>query len=162
MALTWKEAYLKQSKSDYSLFIKLNELNVDFCQQLHYLQMSSEKLAKALSCPPDNTPPEKTHYALVGFIRTIKRRDYSIKFNQLHFTSYKSYIDSIIPFAEKIENLHPSGQVSKPNPEYPWDDSSGKIYSPVDFDFSEIKNDRTGMNKFKAFISKLIEIADQI
>lgn len=162
MTLTWKEAYLKQAKSDYHVFQHLNTLNVDFCHQLHYLQMSSEKLAKALSCPPDNIPPEKTHYALVKFIRTIKRRDFSSKFGQNHFTSYENYINSIIPFAEKIENLHPSGKESKPNPEYPWDDSNSNIYSPVDFHFNDIKSDAIGMNKFKAFIAKLIEISDKI
>lgn len=162
MPLTWKEAYLKQAKSDYSIFKKLNELQVDFCQELHYLQMASEKLAKSLTCPFDNTPPKKTHYALVGFIRTIKVIDFSKKFGQKNFVSYKNYIDSILPFADKIEKLHPSGEISRPNPEYPWEDNYGNVQSPIDYGFDDIKNDRIGMSKFKTFISKLIEIADQI
>jgi hypothetical protein len=57
--MTWRDAFLKQAHSDYSVYKKLNELRLPLCHKLHYLQMATEKLAKAYQCNNRNTPPKK-------------------------------------------------------------------------------------------------------
>ena len=61
MALDWRTAYFQQAKSDYEMLLKLlSEEDIPPCQSLHYLQMTTEKLAKGLL-----TRPGGSHYPKV-------------------------------------------------------------------------------------------------
>lgn len=157
--MTWRKAFFKQAKDDYSMFVHLNQSSYAECQQLHYLQMATEKLAKAFLCNPDNTPPKVTHVALTRFLKLTKSRP-DIR-RQLGYetkrAAFVSYIDGLIPFAEKIENLAPEG-LDKPNPEYPWKARTGEIIAPIDFKFQDVLSRQIEMNKFKKLISNLLRI----
>ena len=162
--MTWKEAFLRQAESDYGVFQSFNRSNtpIPVCQQLHYLQMSTEKLAKALSCPQGNAPPKTTHAALARFLRISKgrpelRRDLGYEGN---YNAFVSYIDSLLPLAEKIEALAPEGKrLDKPNPEYPWTSPTGTVIAPIDYRFEDIWADVPGINKLKTLIAHLLRIA---
>ena len=45
--MTWREGYLQQAESEFSLYRGLNRGNRPICHQLHYLQMATGKLAKS-------------------------------------------------------------------------------------------------------------------
>ena len=159
--MTWKEAFLKQAESDYSVFQEFNVGKKPVAQQLHYLQMATEKLAKALSCGHGKEPPKTTHAALGRFLRISKgrpelRRDLGYEGN---YQAFVSYVDSLLPFAEKIEGLAPEGKrLDKPNPEYPWLNHQGQVIPPVDYAFGDIWLDVANMNKLKTLIANLFRI----
>lgn len=46
--LDWRTGYLRQARADYDmlLFLLKTGEEVALCQKLHYLQMTTEKLAK--------------------------------------------------------------------------------------------------------------------
>jgi hypothetical protein len=159
--MTWRAAYLKQAEDDYVVFRRLNQGRQPVHQQLHYLQMATEKLAKAYTCGADNKPPKTTHTALTRFMRISKGRQELRR--QLRYGSnyhaFAAYVDSLLPLAEKIERLAPESSMKRPNPEYPWEDAQGVIISPVDFGFDDIWRRQTEIDKLKRFIMDLILIA---
>ncbi len=132
------------------------------CQQLHYLQMVTEKLAKSYLCSSKNDPPKITHFALVKFLKICKRRPdirSMLGFENKH-TSFRSYIDGLLPLAYMIEQLAPVGnRLNRANPEYPWSSSNGEVIPPIDHDFNDFKDKRIQMSKFLKFIHKLIDVS---
>ncbi|MDP2808442.1 MAG: hypothetical protein Q8O74_09950 [bacterium] len=157
--MTWRQAFFKQAGDDYSMFVHLNQVSSAECRQLHYLQMATEKLAKAFLCGPDNIPPKITHIALTKFLKVAKSRPDLRR--QLGYetkrAAFVSYIDGLIPFAKKIENLAPEG-IDKPNPEYPWKARTGEIIAPVDFKYNDILDRQLEMNKLNKLVSNLFRI----
>jgi hypothetical protein len=161
--MTWKEAFLKQAENDYSVFREFNASRKPISQQLHYLQMATEKLAKALSRGHRNDPPKTTHAALGKFLRLSKSRVHRKPQRDLDYAgnhnAFVSYIDSLLPFADKIEALAPrGGRLDKPNPEYPWQSADGTVIAPLDHTFDDIWLDVANMNKLKTLIANLIRI----
>jgi hypothetical protein len=159
--MTWQQAFMTQARDDYKMFVHLNKLPSAQCQQLHYLQMATEKLAKAFLCAPNNTPPKTTHVALTKFLKLLKsqpdiRRE--LGYDKSH-AAFIAYIDGLIPFADLIENLAPEGKtLDKPNPEYPWKEHTGEVIAPVDFKYQYILERQLEMGKFNKLISNLIRI----
>ncbi len=164
--MNWKEAYLRQAESDYHMFEYFNKNGKPLCQQLHYLQMTTEKLAKSFLCNVHNAPPKKTHFVLTKFMRQsvgIPHIRKAMGFKQHNHAAYLAYITSLLDIAQKVENLAPvGGNLDKLNPEYPWTDSSGNVVAPVDFDFADIMHNRNDIIKFKGFLSSLLRIAKTI
>ena len=72
--MTWRDAYLQQAWSDFKVYLALNANNYALCHQLHYLQMTTEKLAKGFQCPTEGKPYPKTHFAFVKFLQQIKQQ----------------------------------------------------------------------------------------
>ncbi len=50
--MDWRTANLTQARSDFEMLQTLSRQQAPPCHQLHYLQMSTEKLAKGFSTPP--------------------------------------------------------------------------------------------------------------
>jgi hypothetical protein len=159
--MSWKEAYIKQAKSDFMIYKEFSKTRKPICQQLHYLQMATEKLAKSYLCSLQNGHPKITHFALVKFLKICKRQpDIRAKlgFENKH-TRFSSYIDSLLPIADMIEQLAPVGtKLDRPNPEYPWI-SNKEVIPPIDYDFSNFKDKHIQMSKFLKFIHKLIDVS---
>lgn len=159
--MTWQQAFLTQAKDDYEMFVHLNEISSAECQQLHFLQMATEKLAKAFLCGLDNAPPKTSHDALTKFLRVIKGRPEIRKklgYAKNH-VAFASYIDSLLPIAGQIENLAPEGgNLRKINPEYPWESHTGEIVAPVDFKYRYILGRQMEISRFKTLIENLIHI----
>lgn len=60
MPLDWRAAYFQQAKSDYEMLLKLmSEEGTPACQSLHYLQMTTEKLAKGFLTQPGGLTTQK-------------------------------------------------------------------------------------------------------
>jgi len=138
--VTWREAYLRQARSDYEVYSFLNTPDVPLCHRLHYLQMASEKLAKSFLSKGSRKPYKKTHIAFVRFLKISKR--YKPIQRELGYAknlpAYCAYIDSLLGPAQLIEDLAPvGGDHDKVNPEYPWKDATGVIRVPVDYAFRE-------------------------
>lgn len=160
--MSWNDAFLSQAWSDYQVFRGLNESRHPNCHKLHYLQMTTEKLAKAcLMEITGNSPPKKTHDAFVRFLQYTK--SYPLWKKRLGYEQkkreYAAYIGRMIPIADKIEKLAPalSGS-SQPNPEYPWTSCGGYIQCPADYDFPEIKRHELGM--ITALVTNLFRALD--
>jgi len=162
--MTWRNAFYRQAKGDFEAFelMRRKDLHVPLCYQLHYLQMATEKLAKAFRCHP-NGPPKRVHTAFVPFLiwstrDSVIRRELGFPKNQ---QAYTSYINSLRPVAEKIEALAPAGgNLYQVNAEYPWIDPSGAITVPVDNPFPHI--DLAQLQKLVALIQNLFRIFPDI
>jgi hypothetical protein len=73
--MDWHEAYLVQARSDYAVLRGLGLQNADYCHRLHYLQMASEKLAKAmLTAPGDDQAAPISHVMFVRMLQVLKGR----------------------------------------------------------------------------------------
>jgi hypothetical protein len=132
-------AFYRQSVSDWRLFQELrNRSTREACHELHYLQMATEKLAKAFLWGT-RTPPRQTHASLVQFFRRIatsrRARD------ALQFTGQEqlaTWIRAALPLAYTIERLAPDLAGDGPNAEYPWPRDMPET-APVDYDFAMMR-----------------------
>ncbi|MBN1554869.1 MAG: hypothetical protein JXA11_08990 [Phycisphaerae bacterium] len=157
--MLWREAFARQAKSDYEMYLFLNEKRKPLCHQLHFLQMASEKLAKAWLCPKNGVDrPPSTHNMLIRFLEQAKsiRKIRSACNMRQKGTQYKAYIDGLRPLAQKIESLAPAGSIDKPNPEYPWC-SATSVICPVDYSFHDINNTMR-ISKFCRFLKTCIDM----
>lgn len=154
--MSWRDAYFLQARSDYDTFKELNKSRLPLCHRLHYLQMASEKLAKAFLSPSNGEPPQKGHLRLVTLLKVIKGRP-EIRRNFGFATDYYafcSYVDSLTPFARQIELLAPVGTDDRRmNAEYPWLDPTGQVVHPAIYGFPEFP--KTELIRFQNFLSSL-------
>ena len=135
-----QELWWEQALSDYSVLVLLRSQGVAPCHQLHYLQMVTEKLAKAYFWRTGKAPP-KCHSGFAQFLRSIggvqpSKRDQVAK--ALAFKSFgglQSWIRSILPMAYDLERIAPALANNGPNPEYPWPHNS-PTSSPVRSQFA--------------------------
>lgn len=159
--MTWKDGFLRQAKSDYEVYCTLGQSKVALCHRLHYLQMASEKLAKSFMCQGAQRPSKLTHYVLLRFLQlTRSQKNVSRLLNTKH-SVYCSQINSLLDVAKRVENLAPAGgDFGKLNPEYPWEDVSGTVQTPVEYAYSEFSP--TDLAKLQTLISNLFRIADKL
>ena len=161
--MTWRQAFLAQAHSDDAVRRRLNrDPEVAECHQLHYLQVATEKLAKAYSCPPSGGPPSQTHKGFVRLLQMLKDRpDLRRRLGYGTDTaSFRRLIDSLLPLADEIERLAPSlAGLSQPNPEYPWFDSGAEeLVAPADFAFTAFDAANPKMVKLQGLIKALLSV----
>jgi hypothetical protein len=157
--MTWREAYLKQAWSDFKIYQHLNANEQAFCHQLHYLQMTTEKLAKGFQCPIAGGPYHKTHVVFVDFLQRLKKQP-SLYYSRMQFKSmnqFTSHIQSLMPIAGLIENLVP-GNYNKMNPEYPWSDLTNNVYCPVSYGFPEFRRRERQLLIIQNFLTNLFRL----
>ena len=139
--MSWRSAFLLQARSDYDTREILNTQRVEYCHQLHYLQMASEKLAKGFLTPVASTePPKMTHAAFVRCLQVIKGRpDIRRALNFSSTQTFSQFVDSLLPLAEQVQRLAPSyAGIRGPNPEYPWQAAThGAVTAPAEFDLPQ-------------------------
>lgn len=136
MPMDWRTAYFQQAQSDYAMLLKLLEdRNTPLCHSLHYLQMTTEKMAKGFLTRPGDGP-QRTHNAFVAFVQTSAPfdRDLQSACGCVNIGQYRAYLAGLHNLAQAIENLFPDGP-DHPNPEYPWI-FQGVIYVPDAYNFS--------------------------
>ncbi len=159
--MDWKQAFKRQAKSDYKAFVLLNKSvkteNLPVCHCLHYLQMTSEKIAKSFQCKPDTHPPLR-HSVLKSFVVGLKATP-SIQtyLGYKNNKAFYSFLKDMVNVAEGIEKLAPSGQdITSPNAEYPWQIGSEpfEVVAPADYSFKEIM---VNYSKFQWFIEKMLK-----
>jgi hypothetical protein len=159
--MSWRDAFLKQARSDYSMFQTLNKSPLPICHKFHYLQMASEKLAKAYLCGWIGGPPKKTHKGLVDFLKRSKARPELRRKLGYHgkrnYGAYVAYIDSLLGIAGQIEGLAPMGNLNQVNPEYPWkEEKTGDVICPVEFGFPGFE--KAELVEFNKLIANLFRV----
>lgn len=160
--MDWREAFLRQARSDFALLGRLNDPQVPYCHRLHYLQMTAEKLAKSFLVQPGCAdPPRFSHAALVRMLQTLKNRPEISE--QLGFPEtrvFGRYIDALLPLAREIERLAPShAGLTQPNPEYPWrHPGTAEIHVPAEFGFQPFDPTNPRMIKIHQILAGLLRI----
>ncbi len=157
--MTWRRAYFTQALNDYDVFREFKRrADVAMCQKLHYLQMATEKLAKAFLSPPTGQPPPRVHTALVRFLQISKGRpELRRKLGYAgNYHAYCSYINSLLGVAERIERLAPVGGEERLNPEYPWATNADEVICPACYGFPEFG--RQEITDFQHFMDALFRI----
>jgi hypothetical protein len=160
--MSWREAFFAQALSEYAVRQQLNNAKVEYSHQLHYVQMVTEKLAKAYAVSmARDAPPVVSHAAFVRLLQTTKSRP-EIR-HQLGYedaASFRQFIDSLLPLAERIERLAPNfAGTTNPNPEYPWEDrATGQVIAPVQFEFPEFDAKSPQMVKLERLLGALIRL----
>jgi hypothetical protein len=161
--MNWRDAFLRQARSDQMVMDRLNAPGVAYCHRLHYLQMVSEKLAKALLCRSDDAAsPPRTHIALVRMLQVLKsRHDVRRKLGFTEATIFKRYVDSLLDLAARIEGLAPAlAGLHQPNPEYPWEDQTiHRVIAPADFAFADFDPKKPAMLKLQQLLRDLFRAA---
>lgn len=110
--------YLVQARSDLRAFDLLRK--ADICHQLHYLQMVTEKLAKAYFWRQGH-PLKKQHDYFVMFLRDVGGRgDVGKAVGIKPSNHWERYINGILAVARAIEQMAPAEAGDGPNAEYPW------------------------------------------
>ncbi len=154
--------FLVQSRSAFDVFRLLRQqLNLPACHALHYLQMATELLGKAHASK--HGPPEKTHRAFVGFLRSLSTNRKAQK--QLGFEGlnecWGNLIRKSVPLAERIQGLAPTLAKDAPNPEYPWP-ANNPQEAPAEYEFEiwqELQETPAGRQSIK-LITNLFATAE--
>lgn len=148
----WRSATLLQARSDYDMLRRLlDDSEVPLCHVLHYLQMTTEKLAKAYLTPPGGERYPKTHDAFANFVNTFKAsRAFRKELGIPRSEQFRRYIQSLKSLAKKVENLSPDGG-DHPNPEYPWYDN-GAVIVPSEYPFIDLSLQSPKMVRLLEFI----------
>lgn len=122
---SYQELWWQQAQSDYAALTLLRRHGADSCQLLHYLQMVTEKLAKAYFWRSGNAPP-RSHASFVRFMRSLggvrqsERDNVAAAFGFRRFEDLRHWVRSALPLAYELERLAPALAGNGPNPEYPW------------------------------------------
>jgi hypothetical protein len=123
--MTSGKAFLTQARSDWEVYLLLTERreSVQACHELHYLQMTVEKLAKAVICSGGAAPP-RTHAVAERLVQLLRapvmaRR---LGYNPDQRAAYLDLLRKVAPLFQEIEQLCPavSAGTDGPNVEYPW------------------------------------------
>jgi hypothetical protein len=148
----FQRIWWQQAKSDHEVFLLLRRQGTHPCHLLHYLQMATEKLAKAYFWRSGTAPP-RSHVGLRQFLLRLatavsaERSRIAEVLAFSRFDDFQNWNRSIAPLAYGLERLAPSlVQGNGPNPEYPWPHAAPQ-YAPADYDFeiwSELTNTARG------------------
>ena len=156
MAWDWRSSYLEQAKSDYTMFKSIDQ--APLCHRLHYLQMTTEKLAKGFLTQPGGVRYGKTHDAFVKFMRVAKGRpEFQSAAGFEQSSRFVAFVEGLLGTAQEVENLSPDGG-DHPNPEYPWE-VGGTIYLPTEYPFPGLVLTNPKMIKLIQFVDDCLKIA---
>jgi hypothetical protein len=159
--LIWRDAFFSQAWSDYTVFEEMSRSAHPRCHMLHYLQMTTEKLAKGFLCDfsGEDAPAKKTHIAFSKFLRISKSKGslHELLGYERNSPRYRDYVDSVIPLAKKIEHLAPVGaDENKMNPEYPWIHNDGSVRYPAGYDFADFS--KKDLVRIRRFVKDLFRV----
>ncbi len=121
----YQELWWEQSRSDHLILLLLRRNAADSCHQLHYLQMATEKLAKAYFWRT-GSPPPKLHVGFVQFMRSLggvqpaRQNSIATALGFKKFAEFQSWARMVMPMVYELERLAPALSLDGPNPEYPW------------------------------------------
>ena len=136
---SYQNLWWQQAKSDQDAFTLLRGRGIAQCHSLHYLQMVTEKLAKAYFWRSGHAPP-RSHAGFVQFLRFLghvrehDRERLANLFSFRRFEDFQNWIRNVLPIAYDLERLAPAVANEGPNPEYPWPHDQPR-HAPVNHDF---------------------------
>jgi hypothetical protein len=120
-----QQCWWEQAQSDHAVLVVLRGKGVAPCHQLHYLQMVTEKLAKAYFWRSGDAP-KKSHIGFAPFMRALQhvpkvdRQRIADIFAFQRFEGFRSFARNAMPLVYDLERLAPALSNNGPNPEYPW------------------------------------------
>ena len=139
------------------MFELLRGQGAPVCHMLHFLQMSTEKLAKAYIWSK-NEPPATVHTGLTNFMKFLgqvggkNRVRIAEIFETRNFKSFEASLKSFSTIAYQLQNIFPRSQYDGPNPEYPWPHAA-PVETPVDYVFGVWKElERAKRRELMSFI----------
>jgi len=148
-------SFFRQASSDWSVFchlrppgywlwtsvrkawcgvVGIRPFSFPRCHELHYLQMCTEKLAKAYYTV---TPARIQHNAFRRFMTDLPSNPAAVApLGFADLAGLTSWQGSVFPLVGAIEDLAPSiaDRLGLPNPEYPWP-RNAETQAPVDYLF---------------------------
>jgi hypothetical protein len=137
----FQKLWWEQARSDHKAFLLLLDEDIAQCHSLHYLQMVTEKLAKAYLWRSGDPPP-RSHAGFVQFMRFLgqvrrenDRERIAALFSFNRFTDFKKWIRTILPICYDLERLAPDLANEGPNPEYPWPHAQPQ-FAPANYKFA--------------------------
>jgi len=133
----WHDGYLKQARSDWDVYNMVSMNSVPDCHALHYLQMTTEKLGKALLLAggTDIRAVRRTHRAFTRFLQIAAKNHRLQKELGMTGRQLQAHVQQFLPVAYEIEHLAPALADSGPNVEYPWEDPVGTVNVPARYIF---------------------------
>jgi hypothetical protein len=160
----YQKLWWQQAGSDLAVLRLLRSRGVTACHQLHYLQMTTEKISKAFFWK-SGTAPSKSHAGFVQFLRFLgsvrssERQQVAELFEFARFEDFRSWIRSALPLAYALERMAPAlAQDDGPNAEYPWPRSK-PAHTPATFEF-EVWKELAGTGRGRQLL-QVIELAVQ-
>jgi hypothetical protein len=118
---------------------------------LHYLQMATEKLAKAYLWG-SGSPPPSSHACFVQFLRYLghirqgNRERIANLFTFSRYRDFQNWLRRVLEIAYELERLAPALAAGGPNPEYPWPHSQPEA-ALVDHRFAVWQTLTTGQGR---------------
>ena len=159
----WAHGFLEQARSDYGVYELLVATEaVAACHELHLLQMTTEKLSKALLLY-GGRDVRQVHRAFVKALRLLRRSRELAEALGMSTKALAAYVVEALPFAEALERLAPAESGGGPNVEYPWKTSAGAVEVPAQHEFGlqgELRGPR-GV-KLLRVVETLLERGDTI
>ena len=158
----YQRLWWQQAQSDHAVLVLLRQRSAAPCHQLHYLQMVTEKLAKAYIWRSGNKPPPRSHIGFAAFLRRLgdvgasERQQIAGVLGFARFKDFQNWIPAVMPLAHQLENLAPTLAQDGPNPEYPWPHTAPK-HAPATFKF-DVWTQLTGTGRGRQLI-RIIDVA---
>ncbi|MEK6239130.1 MAG: hypothetical protein N2C14_30810 [Planctomycetales bacterium] len=121
----YQRRWWEQARSDHKVLVLLRRKGADPCHQLHYLQMITEKLAKAYLWRSGNAP-RRSHVGFGMLMRLLQqvpqdeRQQIADIFEFKRFKDFQGWARANLPLIYEVERLAPALANDGPNPEYPW------------------------------------------
>ena len=136
----YQELWWHQAESDHAVFELLRSQGMAQCHSLHYLQMVTEKIAKAYFWR-SGSPPPKNHSGFAQFLRflgQIRKEDDRVRIANLfsfqRFTDFQNWLKAAMSIAYELECLAPAIAKDSENPEYPWPHKRPE-FAPANYHF---------------------------
>lgn len=135
----WQLAFLEQARSDWIAYQKTQDPTWPACHQLHFLQMTTEKLSKALLIGGEMSLERVTqsHAAFVKFMRVVSHNHNLQAELNINKSQLKALFMRFLPIAHEIETLAPALAQDGPNSEYPWLDKLDHVCIPTKHSFPQ-------------------------
>ena len=152
----YQDLWWQQASSDHSVLMLLLREGAAVCHKLHYLQMATEKIAKAYLWR-SGSPPPKHHAGFVQFLRSLGGLQESNRLKAAKALGFKSseamqsWVHAVMPLAYALERIAPALANDGPNPEYPWPHNA-PTQTPVSASFeiwNQLVSDSKGRRLFQ-------------
>jgi len=107
--MLWHDAFLEQAKSDWKTYEAIQRLSLDTCQILHYLQMATEKLGKAMLLAEgiDIIKLRTSHKAFTRFLHLVARKPGVQNYLRMSARQLRAYIQNLLPLAAEFDLFVP-------------------------------------------------------
>lgn len=139
-AADWAKAYARQAGADFATreFLEGKDF-VPACHKLMFLQMACEKLTKAHLCAAESDPIklQSSHAYTAKNLPIVIRQQ--IQFSRVNPKGARWIQKQFKHLAHEIEVLAPAVDRAGQRPdncEYPWEDRSGQLHLPLEWDFA--------------------------